>query len=476
MRCRKAAVVILSLLLAVAAFAPADKRTDNIDMFVVLDRSLSMYHHVGDVRKIDAVKTYATSELIDGQLILGDFLEVIGFYGGTEVLFAQTVQTEADRTAAKRAINGLVEDGHYTDIGNALDTLRTEVEKRENNGRLKYVLLITDGIQEAPPASKYYSRDGSFNHEFLANTKTIQKKGWKIQLLGLGAGTAVLDLAKALEAAYGEITGDVTAAEVSRQTENLLGTIRVVDGSAAVSPVGSDGETELSLSLRSEGYSREVTVAVAGVAASMGTVSAPQVLVGAPVSLKVAATGDTLVRLPLALPAGLPAGRRPWQLVFTFLPGERFTPGELTLPVTVKGWAGNHPLAFWLIVAGAAILAALVVLAVLRITRGRPVRFAVTIDGEAADGSPVSLVKGKVRYLGEIDGVFSLAQKRTSRSIARFTVAHRREGRRALAMEFLKPDRFWKVSEPPENVLGCSLTVKASDGSRHALKVSAKER
>jgi hypothetical protein len=32
------------------------------------------------------------------------------------------------------------------------------------------------------------------------------------------------------------------------------------------------------------------------------------------------------------------------------------------------------------------------------------------------------------------------------------------------------------VSEPPENAIGCSLTVKASDGSRHALKVSSKER
>jgi len=469
-------VVILSLLLAVAALASADKRTENIDMYVVLDRSLSMFKHVGAVRKIDAVKAYTAAELIDGQLILGDFLEVIGFYGQAEVLVAQLVQTEADRTAIKRTINGLVEDGHFTDIGNALDTLRTEVEKRENNGRLKHILLITDGIQEAPPTSKYYSPDGSFNHEFLANTKTIQKKGWKIQLIGLGAGTAVLDLAKALEAVYGEITGEVSAAEVARQTENLLGTIRVVDGTAKISPVGSDGAAELSLALRSEGYSREVAVAVAGIAAASGTVSAPQVLLGAPATVKVAAVGDTAVKLPLALPADLPAGRRPWTLAFSFLPGERFTPGELTVPVTVRGWVGNHPLTFWLIVAGAAVLAALLVLLVLRLVRGRPLRFAVTVDGQPAGGSPASLVRGTYRFLGEIDGAFSLDAKRTSRSIARFSVPRRPESRRALAMEFLKPDRFWKVDEPPENALGCSLTVKASDGSRHALKVSAKER
>ena len=268
----------------------------------------------------------------------------------------------------------------------------------------------------------------------------------------------------------------MSAEAIKAQTDTLLGTLRVVDGTAAVAPVGSDGSTELSLSLRSEGYSREVTVVLSGIAVASGTVSAAQALVGAPVSLKIAAAGDTPVRLPLALPADLPAGRRPWKISFSFLPGERFTPGELTVPVTVRGWAGNHPLAFWLIIAGAAVLAVLLVLLVLRLARGRPVRFGVSVDGHPADGSPTAVVKGSFRYLCERDGEFSLEARRTSRSIARFSVGRRPERRRALAMEFLKPDRFWKVNEPPENAIGCSLTVKASDGSRHALKVSSKER
>ncbi len=183
-----------------------------------------------------------------------------------------------------------------------------------------------------------------------------------------------------------------------------------------------------------------------------------------------------MVRLPLSLPADLAAGRRPWKLTFSFLPGERFTPGEITLPVVVLGWAGNHPLAFWLIIAGAVILAALLVLLILRLVRGRPVRFAVAVDGEPAIGSPASIVKGAFRYFSELDGVFSLAGKRTSRAIARFSVSRRPEHRRALSMEFLKPDRFWKVDEPPENAIGCSLTVKASDGTRHTMKVTSKER
>jgi hypothetical protein len=476
MRFRKPAVIVLSLLLAVAASAPADKRTENIDMFVVLDRSLSMDRSVNGVKKIEAVKSYATSDLIDGQLILGDFLEVIAFYGNTEIVVSQVVATEADRATVKRAVAGLSGNGRFTDIGNALDTLRAEVEKRETNGRLKHVLLITDGIQEAPPTSRYYSPDGSFNHEFLSNTKIIQKKGWKIQLLGLGAGTAVLDLASELEAVFGELTGDVSAGEVARQTENLLGTIRMVEGSASVAPVGEDGRTTLTLALRSEGYSRDVPISLAGVAASSGTVTAAQVLFGAPASLTVAAAGDTIVELPLALPTDLPVGSRPWKLSFSFDPGERFTPGEITLAIRVRGWAGNHPLYFWLIVVGATLIAAALVLVGLRLARGRPVRFSVTIDGEGVDGSPATLHRGAVRYLAERDGAFSLESHRTSRAIAKVAPRPLENRRPSLAMEFIKPDRFWKVDEPPANALGCSLTVKASDGSRHALKVASKER
>lgn len=476
MRFRTPAVIVLSLLLAGAGSAAADTRSENIDMFVLLDRSLSMDRRVNGVKKIEAVTSYAASDLIDGQLILGDFLEVIAFYGKTETVVSRVIATEEDRAAARQAVRSLAATGRFTDIGSALDTLRTAVERREGNGRLKHVLLITDGIQEAPPTSRYYSPDGSFNHAFLQNAKTIQQKGWKIQLLGLGPGTAVLDLARELEAAYGELSDDVSAREVARQTETLLGTIRLVEGSAAVAPVGADGRTTLTLSVRSEGYSREVTMSLAGIAASSGTLAVAQALAGAPAALEVSAEGDTPVTLPLVLPAGLPAGSRPWKLAFSFDPGERFTPGEVVLEIRVRGWIGNHPLAFALILAGAALVVVVLVLLALRLARGRPVRFAVTVDGRGVEGSPVGLVHGAVRFLAERDGVFSLEPRRTARAIARFTPRRPSNGRPSLAMEFLKPDRFWKTGEPPANALGSSCTVKASDGSRHALKVSAKER
>jgi hypothetical protein len=81
-------------------------------------------------------------------------------------------------------VNALVER-RFTDIG-----MPGHPPHRGGKARGKWpgqhVLLITDGIQEAPPTSKYYS-DGSFNHALLENTKTIQKKRLEDPALGLGA-------------------------------------------------------------------------------------------------------------------------------------------------------------------------------------------------------------------------------------------------------------------------------------------------
>ena len=94
--------------------------------------------------------------------------------------------------------------------------------RRESDGREKYVLLLTDGIQEAPPSSKYYSKSGTFNHEFLANTKTIQQKGWKVMILGIGTDTAAKDLARELQGSYNEITNKLSVDALTEKTGALL--------------------------------------------------------------------------------------------------------------------------------------------------------------------------------------------------------------------------------------------------------------
>ncbi|MBI9100844.1 MAG: VWA domain-containing protein [Spirochaetales bacterium] len=177
----------------------SDIREDNIDLFLVLDKSLSM------IEEIDAVKEYVGDFLIDSFLIKGDNLLLINFYGEAVTLIQTSIKDNVIKDRILSDVEAIIADGRWTDIGNALDLLNKEVNRFPSENRRKYLLLITDGIQEAPPESKYWSDDGGFNHEFLENTRIIQKNGWKIQIIGIGSATAAREIAEELSGAYAEI-------------------------------------------------------------------------------------------------------------------------------------------------------------------------------------------------------------------------------------------------------------------------------
>jgi hypothetical protein len=156
---RFVSLALLSIVLACPLLA--DTRTENIDVVVALDRSLSME------KKVEAVKSYVSTYLIDQVLIPGDHFIVVAFYGKADVIISQAIVGDADKKAVKAVITKIRGNGRFTDIGNALDILQQQVTPIENDGRKKFILLLTDGIQEAPPTSKYYSKDGKSNpHEF----------------------------------------------------------------------------------------------------------------------------------------------------------------------------------------------------------------------------------------------------------------------------------------------------------------------
>ena len=142
-----------SLLLAVffilaGTFVNADEREEPVDVIIALDKSLSM------VEEIDAVKEYVRTTIIDQLLIPGDFLTVVAFYGKTQIPISAFLKTNKEKDNLSAAISRIEADGRFTDIGNALDVLASELEKQSDPDRKKYLLLITDGKQEAPPESK----------------------------------------------------------------------------------------------------------------------------------------------------------------------------------------------------------------------------------------------------------------------------------------------------------------------------------
>ena len=455
------AVAALGAFLALPA--SADVRKENIDVIIALDKSLSM------VDKVGAVKDWVNSSIVDQLLIPGDTLVVVAFYGKADVIISQLVAGDAEKLAIKTAISKISGNGHFTDIGNALDVVKEQVAQRENDGREKYVLLLTDGIQEAPPGSKYYSKDGSFNHEFLQNTKTIPEKGWKVMILGIGTGTAARDLAGALKGTYAEVQGQPTSTAIAQNAGNLFATITMADP-VRVGPVRAGGSSSLTLSLKMAGVQGDASVVVSGISARVGQRDVAALL-SAPVTLTVKNNATTKATFPVSFPPDLPVGASPGVLDFTFSSTATFIPATATVTVVVNGLLQNNIIFLGAGALLAAALIALVIIIVLRLSRGRPVQFAVIIDDKQVGDEMTTLSPGHEVFLNELGGVFSLVARRNARSVAGFAA---RKG--VLALTVLKQDRFPKLKEPPADARGGAFVLKTENGRSVPMKIRSSER
>ena len=441
----------------------ADTRKDNIDVIIALDKSLSMENKIGGVNE------WVNSSIIDQLLIPGDTLIVVAFYGKADVIISQTVKDDADKKALQGIIAKIRGNGRYTDIGNALDVVKAQVAARQSDGKEKYILLLTDGIQEAPPGSKYFTKDGKFNHEFLANTKTIQEKGWKIMILGIGTDTAAKDLAHELKGTYNEVSESASAGSLAETTGAFFGTI-TTEGQVRVGGVAADGSSKLSLDLKASGLKNDASVTLNSVTARIGTREIPNVL-PAPFKFGVKKDGPTHVSVPLKFPTDLPQGPASGALSFSFGAGAAFAPADANVAFVVNNWMQNNLI---LLVCGAIIaLLVLVFLAVLiwRLTRGKPLHFSLTIDEEPVGDDPISLAAGHELYLNETTGAFSLVPHRNAKSLARFTVKSAK-----LLLGVLKQDRFPKLKDVPPDAMGRTFVIRSENGRNLSMKVQPKER
>jgi Mg-chelatase subunit ChlD len=459
----KRVLAALALGLVLSWQVPADTRKENIDVIIALDKSLSME------KKIGAVESWVNSFILDQLVIPGDFLTVIPFYGKTDILISRQITNDADRAAAKALISGVKGDGRFTDIGNALDALKAQLADKEKDGRQKYVLLLTDGIQEAPPSSKYWSKNGVFNHEFLANTKTIQQKGWKVLILGIGIETAAKQLAQELQGSYGQITTNLTPESLASTAGTLFG-MPSVEGAVALGPVNAGGSARVSFKLKSSGLAGDVNIPVGDVTVEVGGKSYSSLL-AAPVTITVKKDSSVPVDIPLRFPAGLPAGSSSGTLTFSFSAAERFAPAQVPVTMTVHGWVQSNIALLVPALVLLLILIALIIFLIWRLTRGRPIRFAVLVDDQPVQAEAISLRAGREVFLNDNASSFSIAQKRNARSVARFSV----DGGK-LSLEGLKEDRFPKVGEFPPEARGKTFALRTETGKNVTLKVQARDR
>ncbi|ULQ60596.1 VWA domain-containing protein [Brucepastera parasyntrophica] len=124
----------------------AGERTIPVDMFLMIDKSLSME----EPGKFETMHTWVQEQLLGQMLIEGDWITLYSFYGKPDHLLTLTIAGEADRAKIIQVFNSIEPDGRFTDIGLALDTLKDALKQRGENDRYKIMLLLTDLRQEAP--------------------------------------------------------------------------------------------------------------------------------------------------------------------------------------------------------------------------------------------------------------------------------------------------------------------------------------
>ncbi len=162
------------LVLMAGAVATAGERTVPVDIFVLVDKSLSM----AESQKFPGLKKWTEDQLTGQMLVEGDWLTIYQFYGEAKNVLTLTINNEADKERVKNVFDSIRPDGRFTDIGLALDTIKEALDGRTSNGRYKIMLLLTDLRQEAPWTSRYPGVIDPFKSPYLAEARTVDHGGW----------------------------------------------------------------------------------------------------------------------------------------------------------------------------------------------------------------------------------------------------------------------------------------------------------
>ena len=190
-RVRCGLILIFAFHFASVAF-PGDERSLPVDFVFLVDRSLSMKPVLEDVKR------YLAADVIGPLVLPGDSVTLLAFYGKVERVWQGRIQGEAEKAALVRSLHKLVPNGRYTDIGRALDYLDPIIKELDAPERVKYVLLLTDERQEAPPGSPYGSKDFTVSHPYLTYVNRKDLGTFRAITIGLGLDDRIASNAEAL--------------------------------------------------------------------------------------------------------------------------------------------------------------------------------------------------------------------------------------------------------------------------------------
>jgi hypothetical protein len=190
-RLRCGMALVFALLTAATAF-PGDERSLPVDFVFLVDRSLSMKPVLEDVKR------YLAADVIGPLVLPGDSVTLLAFYGKVERIWQGKIGGEADKAALVRSLHKLIPNGRYTDIGHALDELDPILKELDAKDRVKYILLLTDERQEAPPGSPYGSKDYSITHPYLTYINRKDLGTFRAITIGMGLNDRIASTAESL--------------------------------------------------------------------------------------------------------------------------------------------------------------------------------------------------------------------------------------------------------------------------------------
>lgn len=179
-RCKQAlSLILLALLISTAS---AGERTIPVDLYIMIDKSLSM----AEMGRFESMQAWVRDYLAKQVLIHGDTVSIYQFYGATDHLLKLTVKSEQDRQKVVQTIDTIRPDGEFTDIGLALETLKTAIDQTPPDERYTILLLLTDLHQEAPWSSRYAGVQERYESEYLAEARIVEHNAWYEITLDMG--------------------------------------------------------------------------------------------------------------------------------------------------------------------------------------------------------------------------------------------------------------------------------------------------
>ncbi|OHD16517.1 MAG: hypothetical protein A2087_05780 [Spirochaetes bacterium GWD1_61_31] len=190
---RKSAAMVILLLIVCSSLLSAETRSVPVDFFILLDVSLSM-----EGAPIREAREFTAQNVIGALVEPGDWVCLVKFWGEHEVVWQEAIGSQTDKARLIRSLATVQADGRFTDIGLALDLIDTILLERGQPERPKYVLLITDEIQEARPGTPYYAEDHVLRHHMLDYVRRIDRGLYRVITVGHPQRQAIEDSARYL--------------------------------------------------------------------------------------------------------------------------------------------------------------------------------------------------------------------------------------------------------------------------------------